>query len=154
LEPNLILWDECCGDFAPDGALRDIHIQQTRIAHWNQLLKTLRDKYRAEYFIDGLSCAVPADAEAIFSIRESATTLLRVQVGAATLAYHFFAIDEIEFDVDPREVNSQPSLDQLLEFVKLIGDCVAKQVTMTYENDREHPFISYDPKDAGMSYLR
>jgi len=148
----LILWNTCRRDFKPDGALRDIYVLRTGVADWNQLLATLSNRFRFEYFVDGLTRLLPADAEQIFAIQKSAKPLLRVQVGAITAACHFFTIDEIEFDIDPREIISQESLDELLGFVRLIGDCVTKQVTITYENDQQHPFISYDPKDNGMSY--
>ncbi len=147
----MILWDQCRSNFAPDGALRDIYILRTSIDDWNHLLKAVCDHFRPEYTVDGLSHPMPADAGEVFAIQESTTQLLRVEIGSINAACHFFTIDEIEFDIDPREINSQESLDQMLEFVRLIGDSVSKQVIVTYESDQQHPFISYDPIEKSMS---
>jgi hypothetical protein len=72
--------------------------------------------------------------------------MLRLKAGSVWIVFHFFSTEEIECDVDPREVTSQPDLDALLAFVQRIGDKTGKRTVITPENCRDQAFITYDPK--------
>lgn len=68
------------------------------------------------------------------------------------MACHFFTTTEIEFDISPREVTSQAALDELLGFLRLVGDTLGRAVIMSYESDEQHPFITYEPSTREFQY--
>lgn len=141
----MILWDRCRKDFEPDGALRDIYVHGTTIAQWRAVFDVLRANCALEYSVDGSLQPVPATVEAVFSLRGTASASLHFRVGGILVACHFFTTEEIEFDVSPREINSQATLDELLGFMRLIGDLLDRPVVMSHENDALHPFLTYEP---------
>ena len=78
--------------------------------------------------------------------------MLSVKLGAVTAVFHFFTEEEIECDIDPREIKSQVELDALLAFMKMIGDSVGKQAILTPENFRESAIFLYDPNTQTLTY--
>jgi hypothetical protein len=66
---------------------------------------------------------------------------MSVSAGSVQLNCHFFCANEIEFDLDPREVHGQADLDALLSFMEMIAVATAKPVLMTPENMHDSPFI-------------
>ena len=146
-----IRWETCGRNFEPDGVLRDIYVRETSSEDWRSVFAMLGREYELEFYVDGVARPVPTGVEEVFTIRKIANPLLRFAVRNVVVCCHFFDFEEIEFDIDPRDVRSQEALDSLLGFMRRVGDTVAKPVILTYENDREHPFISYDPGQRAFS---
>src|ERR1043165_2712303 len=137
-------WDACRQYFKEDSALRDIYIHKTSIEDWRVLFEIVRANFNVEYFIDGSPCQIPLAVDAAFAARNESHTMLRFYVGGITVVCHFFTVEQIEFDIDPREVTSKESFDELLGFIRKLGQTVNKAVVLTYENDELHPFISFE----------
>lgn len=150
----MIRWDTCRREFEPDGALRDIYIHGTTIEHWRTLFAALRATYALEYSVDATARALPAVVDEAFTTRDIANPSLNFQVGGIVVACHFFTTTEIEFDISPREVTSQAALDELLGFLRLVGDTLGRAVIMCYESDEQHPFITYEPSKKEFQYHR
>ena len=117
-----MIWDTCRRDFESDGALRDICVHATTIEDWRSLYGVLRATYRLEYSIDGTQQALPATVDEGLATRSTSSPMICFHVGAAMVICHFFEIHQIEMDIDPREVTSQMTLDDLLGFLRLVGD--------------------------------
>jgi hypothetical protein len=141
----MISWETCRKEFEWDGSLRDIYVQTTTIRDWQILVDKLATSYKISFQIDGAARPLPATMAEVFAIRDKASTLLNVEAGNILAACHFFTPDEIEFDIDPRQVASQTELDSLLEFLRFIGDCVNKPVMLTLENGIADPILMYEP---------
>jgi len=148
----MISWDTCKDDFRSDGSLRDIYIAPATLADWRAIYPLLRDFPAVEFSVDGVVQPPPATVEQAFAVRRSASPVLRFRVGRALVVFHFFSEEEIECDVSPREITSQTDLNALLGFVRQLGDTTHKRVLITPENDREHPFISYEPESREFEY--
>ena len=148
----MIRWDTCRREFEPDGALRDIYVRSTTIEHWRTLFVALRASYALEYSVDGTARPLPAVVDEAFTTRDTASPSLHFRVGGIVIACHFFTTDEIEFDISPREVTSQTALDELLGFLRLVGDTLGRAVAMSYESDEQHPFITYEPSRREFQY--
>lgn len=148
----MILWDQCKKDFQWDGSLRDIYVTPATLADWRALYSLLRDYPEAEYSVDDVVEPPPVSVEQAFSVRPSGNPMLRLRVGRTLAVFHFFSEEEIECDVDPREIASQADLDALLSFVRQIGDATRKPVTITPENMREKPIITYDPQSRDFQH--
>ncbi|MFJ3407747.1 hypothetical protein [Promicromonospora sp. NPDC090134] len=59
--------------------------------------------------------------------------------------FRFHSADEIDFDVDLRELQGQDRLDLFCEFLSAIGRQVAKPVLMSSEGgDGHHPLLGFD----------
>lgn len=149
----MIEWNTCREDFIWDGAWRDIYIHNTTIKDWNLVYDRLRSAYALKYFVDGSRKPPPLTVEEAFETRNTAMALLSVDVGGIIVNSHFFQGEGIEFDIDPREVDSQRALDELLKFLKTIGEACEKPVSLTPENLPEHPIIVFDPGVGNFKYL-
>ena len=148
----MLSWNTCKEDFRWDGSLRDIYITPATLGEWRTLYQLLRDFPGVEYSVDGNMQAPPDAVEQVFAVWSSAHPMLRVKVGRTLIVFHFFSDEEIECDVDPREISSQSDLDALLGFVQQIGDMTHKRVVITPENVRNEPIISYDPETRQFQY--
>jgi hypothetical protein len=149
----MINWETCRKEFAPDGALRDIYVLGTNIDHWKKLFEILKSFSAPEYCVDGDVHPIPAGVEEIFDIRAAASPLLRFRKAGVTVVCHFFCVDQIELNVDPREVSSVEAFDGLTGLLKLLGDSLDRRVIMSYESDEQHPFITYEPSTKEFVYF-
>jgi hypothetical protein len=148
----VILWDTCKKDFVRDGSLRDIYVLHATAADCQTAFNFLRKLQSAVYTVDGIETTSPETIDQVFKARATASPMLCIRVGHAAINFHFFATNEIEGDLDPREVSSQSDLDSILAFLRVLGDAVQQQVVLTPENCREQPIITYDPSDASFAY--
>ena len=121
------------------------------------------------YRLDGEPAAPPQRVEAIFEAGRTQGVLLCFLVGEATMNCHFFVEDEIEFDLDPREIGGPAQAEALTGFMALLGRATAKTVVLTMENAREAVIFRYSvesdevvwveadpgssPDDEGWSFL-
>ncbi|MFE7215548.1 hypothetical protein ACFU93_37710 [Streptomyces sp. NPDC057611] len=77
---------------------------------------------------------------------------LRVWPSADVLAiFRFHADDEVDFDVDLRELKGQERLDVFCGFLREIGRRLGKPVLMNPEGDYGHPVLGFDPRLEGCS---
>jgi hypothetical protein len=127
----MIHWQTCKKDFEWDGSWRDIYVFKTTLDDWRALCACLRAAYELGFQIDGITQPFPPAPEEVFAIRKQGSPLLRVRVGGILVACHFFTPEQMEFDIDPREVTSQSDLDALLGFLRRVGDAVGKPVAVT-----------------------
>ena len=148
----MILWEECKEDFCRDGSLRDIYVTETSLDDWRALYPFIRDYPGAEYLEDGVVRPPPATVDQVFSFWTSGHPMLRFRVGSALIVFHFFSTTEIECDFDPNEIASQADLDELVGFVRRLGDATHKRVVITPENSPDLPFIKYEPINRAPEY--
>ena len=141
----MITWAQVEQDFELDGSLRDIYVRSATIKDWRAVYNLLKRNTTLGFCLDGDVAALPEDVTEVFAMRPLRSPMLRVDLGCVTVVIHFFTDEEIECDIDPRDVKSQVELDAVLEFLKEIGDCVAKPVLLTLENCREYEILRYDP---------
>jgi hypothetical protein len=90
---------------------------------------------------------MPADARVIFQVREKRA--VRWQISATPSIHikcHFFSPEEIDFDFDPREINTQSDFDTVCEFLGLLGATVQKTVSVCLEGDRKAEILRYEPE--------
>src|SRR5262245_64131257 len=88
--------------------------------------------YTFEYKLDDDAVALPERAATIFE-RENSRSLLSVNVGNLLLNCHFFTVDEIEFDLDPREVKVEGDLEELFDFLRRLCRISNKQTALRSE---------------------
>jgi hypothetical protein len=118
----MILWDPVKDDFAWDGSLRDIYIAPAKADDWASIWPMLREYPGAEFSYEGNNEAPPATVQEVFASRASGNPMLRLRAGSVSIVFHFFSTEEIECDMDPRDITYQPDLDALLGFIRQLAD--------------------------------
>jgi len=148
-------WQMVAHEFVPDGSLRDIYILGTDISDWQQVLDALRrSPFHISYQLEGVAADLPGRAEEIFAEwAHDRRPMLRFEVGGVILVSHFFATDEIEFDLRPEEVTGPDRLDPLLGFMRMLGELTGKTVVLTPENRPQSPIFRFDPSSSHVEYV-
>jgi hypothetical protein len=148
-----LAWESVAQEFAFDGSLRDIYVFDVGLPAWQRVLDRLR---QAEYELiyhrgDDVSELPPAAADALPPNDEDAR-MLSVKFYGILANCHFFTRDEIEFDIDPREIEGQRQLDALLAFMRLLSDATGKDAVLTPENCREIVIFRSRPGQSAIEY--
>ena len=146
-------WEKVSAELARDGSLRDLYVFETSESDWDILLASLSSwPYEASFLVDGEPVAIPDTAAVAFEIRNRAAPTLRIDVSGISVCAHFFTPDEVEFDIDPREVSDPGSLAALSEFVRRLGQALGRPVVLTHENRPEDVIARYLPRPGAFEY--
>ena len=149
-----LAWAKVRGEFAFDGSWRDIFVQGTDPAAWQRVLDALRaGRYDLSYQRNNTPEELPARAEEAFPLEGECDRLLSVRFCGVLANCHFFRRDEIEFDIDPREVVSQPQLDALFGFMRCLADATGRDAILCHENCPEAVIFRVRPGAAAIEWL-
>jgi hypothetical protein len=134
-EQAAVLWE-------PDGSLRDIYFLDTGLADWRRFVEAARE-HGASYAFNGQSRHMPP-VHQVLANREG-SHLLTFTVCGVVVNCHFFAPEEIELDVSPKEVKERYQHEALLRFVADLSVAIGKRALVTPENLPDAPILSFDP---------
>ncbi|WP_139232659.1 hypothetical protein [Duganella sp. CF458] len=123
-----------------DGSLRDVYFFGADIDRWSRFLEFALT-HRFTYMTDGEAAEFPG-IEEVFRAREVAHCF-SIWIGDACANCHFFVTDEIELDLDPREVLGQNEHEALLAFVEAAANVVGLDCAITPEGTEGSPFLSF-----------
>ncbi|MDO3704067.1 hypothetical protein Q3W71_20600 [Micromonospora sp. C28SCA-DRY-2] len=135
-----LLWEDVQVWFDPDlnGTLPDVHLPGTTVEDWPALLDIVRSEdWRFAYLIDGQERPPPAAAEDMLSLRDGRHPAQRLANRDILAIFPPYEAEQIDFDVDLRELQGQRQLDILCRFLTTIGRRLRKPVLMTPEGLRE-----------------
>ena len=135
-------WESSKHLWHADGSLRDLYIRETSLADWRRLMEVVAG-YKCEYLFDGRPSPLPK-VEEIFKNRDR-THLLRIHVGSVTVNSHFFVPEEIELDIDPREIRGPQEHAEVLMFLENVAHKLNKPIILAPENTPDRPYVSYQP---------
>ena len=142
-------WRKLGDQLSVDGLLRDIHVPGVTLADWRRLFDILRmSEPQPVYMLDGDGHPLPGTIEEIFDSRSHASPMLSVRRDKLTFNCHFFVQEEIEFNLDPREIAGIGDLKTVLDFMEFLGRTTGKTVLLTPENMPETPILQHLP-DTG-----
>src|SRR3954451_22908903 len=120
-----VLWARVRGWFDPEvnGRLPDVHVADTAVADWQAVLDLVRSMgWAYEYSVDGRVTRLPAEVEDMLGRRDEATVELRVWPTREVLAiFRPYGVEQIDVDVDLRELQGQLRLDVSCGFLRVIG---------------------------------
>ena len=148
-------WQLLAKDFAScDGALCDIYVQNASVDDWRAVIDSLRQsKFRLELQIDGQVTELPRDvSKLLFRDPSASRPSMYVHIGSTTLNCHFFTVEEIEFDLNPRDMRPE-LLPDVLSFLKLLGRATSKPVILTVENTPEAAIMRFEPTNSEVDYV-
>lgn len=147
-------WEDYKVEFEFDGSWRDIYVLNTTVSDWQLLLDFLRsDVYEFSYTIDEEKTVLPILAKQVFDARQEFSPLLQVNLGSVALNCHFFTDEEIEFDIDPREIQSEHHAEAIFNFMRQIGQTLKKEVILTPENLQDAPIFKFLPSNEQIQYI-
>jgi hypothetical protein len=114
-----------------DGGLREIYVLGTNLRDWNETLRFLRNAYPITYRVDDLDETLPKDVRTMFESRNEHDYFMAVDAEGLNIHCHFFLVKQIEFDIDPREIDSEGKEEAVIEFMRVLADTLGKQVMLT-----------------------
>ncbi|MFE0361036.1 hypothetical protein [Streptomyces griseoaurantiacus] len=144
-----LLWDDVRNFFDPDlmGALPDVSVIGTSVEDWQAVFDLVRSSGWAwEYTEGGVAGPLPSAVELLTRPADAETVDLRVWPAPGVLAIFCPTVaEEIDFDVNLRELQGQEGVDVLCRFLAVVGRRLGKPVVMTPEGDYGNPVLGFDP---------
>ncbi|MGW6604852.1 hypothetical protein [Streptomyces sp. NPDC055036] len=130
-----LLWDEVKCFFDPDlmGSLPDVRVPDASVEDWQTVLDLVAEKgWKCQYSEGETVLPVPRAGAVLSRPADAECPDLRVWPAADVLAiFRFHAADEVDFDVDLRELQGQERLDVFCDFLRESrgrrGPCHARQ---------------------------
>ncbi|MCB0153960.1 MAG: hypothetical protein KDF65_04120, partial [Anaerolineae bacterium] len=108
-------------------------------------------EYQVTFLVDKIASPLPTRVDFIFDQLER--PLLSIVVSGVTLNCHFFTIEEIELDLDPREVDDESKLRELLYFISRLGGVLEKEIKITPENVPDVPLFIFTPERGIVEFI-
>ena len=124
-----------------DGSWRDLYILQTNLDDNLKWTNYVNENYRIEWF-NGLTQTdeQKIDYEVIkefWNGNRDLCSTAKVFIDKIQINNHFFDIEEIENDIDPREINSIEDHEIVLKYMTDLSLLLDKPIILTPENDKE-----------------
>ncbi len=139
---------DCQNAFHNDGSLRDIYIHDVTTEHWEKFLNFVRSSgFGLCYFRNGEKAQLRSTAAQLLGDR-SCSHNMAIDLGGVEACCHFFAQDEIELDIDPREVNSATTEKRVLDFMERLGANLDRDVILTEENSPNEVWFRYSSREG------
>ncbi|WP_328667618.1 hypothetical protein OG905_11385 [Streptomyces sp. NBC_00322] len=144
-----LLWDDVKSFFDPDlmGSLPDVLVPETSMEDWQAALDLVgASGWMCQYSEGETVLPVPRAGAVLSRPADAECPELRVWPTADVLAiFRFYSVEEIDFDVDLRELQGQERLDMFCGFLTAIGRRLGKPVVMYSEGGaHSHPVIGFD----------
>lgn len=143
-----LLWDDVKSFFDPDlmGSLPDVRVPDASVEDWQAVLDLVADRgWNCRYSEGEAVLPVPRAAAVLSRPADAEYPDLRVWPTADVLAiFRFHADDEVDFDIDLRELQGQERLDVFCGFLQEIGRRLGKPVLLDPEGDSGHPVLGFD----------
>ncbi|MET8096522.1 hypothetical protein ABZV29_08595 [Streptomyces sp. NPDC005236] len=140
-------WDDvkCFFDLDLMGSLPDVRVPNASVEDWQLVLDLVAEKGWKSQYSEGEAVLPVLRAEAVLSRPADAECPnLRVWPTNDVLAiFRFLADDEVDFDVDLRELQGQDRLDVFCGFLREIGRRLGKPVLMDPEGEYGHPVLGF-----------
>ncbi|MGW6705625.1 hypothetical protein ACWGDE_12150 [Streptomyces sp. NPDC054956] len=143
-----LLWDDAKCFFDPDlmGALPDVSVPGASVEDWQAVLDLVGARgWRCQYSEGETVLPLPRAQTVLSRPADAECPELRVWFAPDALAiFRFLDDDEIDFDVDLRELHGQERLDLFCGFLGEIGRHLGKAVLMESEGGHGHPVLGFD----------
>ncbi len=143
-------WDDIKWIFDVDGTLRDIYVQEVSISDWEKLIDLLNEKYTIKYGTKDEE-KNPNQIDKEYAIKfltdetgEMEIRSISIDIGEIQINCHLFLPDQIEFDINPKQINSIEEFEKVKNFMEMVSQTLDNQVTLTSESSPEFPLVKID----------
>ena len=121
-----------------------MYVQEVSLVHWRKVINLINEKYKVKY-----NGTTKIDEQYTIEYLTDVTGEMEsksasIHLGEIQLNCHFFLVDQIEFDIDPKEINSIKAFEAIEAFMIDISNELDNQVTLADENDIKFPLIKID----------
>lgn len=145
-------WDQMRRQYyRTDGTFRDIYAIEMDSLAWQKFFELMQDQtltfHTGEDGVAAESTSInTALVEKQWDLREY-VPYVRLQLGGGTkIKFYFFAPDELEGIVDPRDIKSEARHRELKSFLGKIADTTDRVVRFAQENNREKVLYQLTPR--------
>ena len=136
-------WEREKHAFEPDGSLRDLYVLDTTVDDWRAVMEYFESgPYGVRFTSPNVARPVAPSIGQLVGAQSRPSMF--VDVGELLLACHFFKVDQIRLEVDPRDV-TEWNVRPLLELMADLGDLTGKVVVLSRDNVPELPLYRYAP---------
>jgi len=139
-------WNDINWIFEPDGSLRDIYVQDVTLSDWEILIDFLNLNYDIKFGEDE-NKQIDKDYIVKYLKDEAGdikNIVLKIDYNGINIHCYFFLQDQIEFDINPKEVKTIKDFESIERFMVSISKILKNQVTLTNENSPEFPLFKID----------
>lgn len=141
-------WDTVKEFLDPEemGSLPDLRVPGTSAGDWQSLLDLVVERGWSHEYVEGdTELPLPRAAAVLARPADAECPQLRVWPADGILAiFRFLGDEEIDFDVDLRELQGQGRLDLFCGFLRTLGRRLGKPVFMDPEGSYGDPILVYD----------
>jgi hypothetical protein len=129
--------------FYEDGSLRDIYILHTNLSDWELIFEYL-DKQNIQYRItkDGETIDERTTSE-LMKMRDEYS--IAINYKGISISGYFNEAEYIEFDVTPKQIQTEEAVNVVIEFMVEISKQTNKKVILTEEMNMDNVFIRVNP---------
>ncbi len=154
-----LLWDDVASFFDLDlmGRLPDVVVPDASVEDWQAVLDLVSvSGWKFQYSEGDAVLPVPRAETVLSRPADAECPELRVWPTADVLAiFRFWAVEEIDFDIDLRELQGQERRDVLCGFLRVVGRRLGKPVLMVSEGgDHGDPLLGFDVEADQVVVLR
>ncbi|GAB3714000.1 hypothetical protein GCM10027592_53470 [Spirosoma flavus] len=138
-----------------DGSLRDLYVLNTTQEDWQKWFRLINESYSVEFY-DGQTERVETIIDSDLAIeyldgKIDSLVSATIKLGAVIVKCYFFADQEIENDIDPREVTSIDDHIRLVDYIIAVSKCLNKPVIQTEENSQDMILIIADNDNVSVN---
>lgn len=136
--------------FYNDGSLRDIYVFNVNLTDWQKFLNwILNSNWDIVFYKDGYVTEYnEKDVIQLFQEKVNHRILMSIKTNQVLINCHFFSEDEIEDDIDPKEVKSKTEAYTVFEFMKELSIILNKQSILSREISPDYPLVRVNPDGA------
>ena len=128
-----------------DGDLRDIFVLGTNLDYWQRFLDYLRNgKFALDYKSANGGPLPETAARVLESAHRDEAPTLAFHLNKLYVRWYFRSEDEIELDIERRQVQEDGDIDVVLSFMAELGRLLGKRVTLTAEMS-DSVLLEFDP---------
>ena len=145
-----VSWQMCRKDFEPDGSLRDVYVFDCDLETWRRVLSLLlatSDAVRHR-IAGGEELPAVSSAEQLLpylTVGNPTHVIVAFWRDGIEYVCHFFGMEEVELDFEPAAIDGPRALGSLVRLVGALGRATGRDVSVTPENGRDHPILTYSP---------
>ena len=120
-------------------------VHDTDLRDWERILSDINDrKYKYAYRVSGQETMLTS-ADDIFALDAHLLPSLVVWIGGISFNTYFDKAEQIVFNVNSKNVRDQETLNQVTDFMLLLGISTQKAVGLSPDNLHNFPFFRYSP---------
>lgn len=128
------------------GTLPDVVVPGASVQDWQAVFDLVKSsRWTWEYRVGQEAEPLPPAAEALAPADAEYRELHVYPAADVLMIFRPYVVDQIDFDMDLRELQGQQGVDLVCDFLSVLGRRIGKSVLMYAEGDHKNPVLGFDP---------